>query len=417
MKRVAGCGLLVGMTMAIALAGCAREQVAQTMPSTTAARRLAPIKPFAYALGKPQPIRFPFAGETVTPYVAADGEGGFLVSWVERHTATFNFAALRGGKWFQSRTIASGNLLVNKADFPSIAAGEHGLLFAQWIERNGHGSRIRLARSDDGGASWSTPVTPHPAIESEFGFASLLPIGGGAVQAVWLDGRSLEGGEEGRGEMSLQSAVLTKDNTLTDDAAVDPRVCDCCQTGVALAAGGPLVVYRDRSADEIRDISVAQRSARSWSAPATLHADAWKLLGCPVNGPRVAADGRRVAVAWFTAAQDRPRVQLALSNDGGVTFAAPVEIDEGHPIGHVDVALLADGSAVATWVEESGSTARIDARRISAAAVADPPLIVATGPSASALGYPRMAVSRDNVALVWNGESSVEVAAIPLTNR
>lgn len=400
----------------LALAGCAREHGAQTMPAD-ATRSLASPKPFAYALGKPQPIRFPFAGETVTPYITADGEGDFLVSWVERHTSTFNFAALRGGKWFQSRTIATGNLLVNKADFPSIAAGPHSLVFAQWIERNGHGSRIRLARSDDGGASWSAPVTPHPAVESEFGFAALLPIADGAVQAVWLDGRALEGGEEGRGEMSLHSAVLTKDNKLTNDATVDPRVCDCCQTGLALAAGAPLTVYRDRSADELRDISVAVRSAQSWSAPANLHADAWKLLGCPVNGPRVAADGRRVAVVWFTAAQDRPRVQLALSNDGGATFAAPVEIDEGHPIGHVDVALLGDGSAVAAWLEESGSSAHLAVRRINAAAVADPPLLVATGASASAFGYPRMAVSRDNVALVWNGESSVEVAAIPLTQR
>lgn len=412
MKRAAACALIA----ALALAGCAREHAAQTMPAG-APRTVAAPHPFAYALGKPEPIRFPFAGETVTPFIAADGDGGFLVSWVERHTATFNFAALRGGKWFQSRTIASGNLLVNKADFPSIAAGGHGLLFAQWVERNGHGSRLRLARSDDDGASWSAPVTPHPALESEFGFASLLPLAGGAVQAVWLDGRALEGGEEGRGEMSLHAAVLTKDNTLTNDAVVDPRVCDCCQTGLALAAGGPLAVYRDRSPEELRDISVAQRTAQSWSAPANLHADAWKLLGCPVNGPRVAADGRRVAVAWFTAAQDRPRVQLALSNDGGATFAAPVEIDEGHPVGHVDVALLGDGSALVTWVEESRAAARIDARRVNAAAIADPPIVVATGPSASALGYPRLAVSRDNVTLVWNGESSVEVAAIPLSKR
>ena len=411
-KRVARCGLLV----AIAIAGCAREQATVSVPAKPAQPAPAP-KPFTCALGAPQTIRFPFAGESVTPYVAADGNGGFLVSWVERKTSNFNFAALRGGKWFQSRTIASGKLLVNKADFPSIAAGANGILFAHWIERNGHGSRIRIARSDDDGASWSAPVTPHPDIESEFGFASLLPIANGAVQAVWLDGRTLEGGEEGRGDMALHSAVVTKDGKVTNDAVVDPRVCDCCQTGIAHAAGGPLVVYRDRSADELRDISLVEHSSSGWTAPSTIHADAWKILGCPVNGPRIAADGRRVAVAWFTAANERPRVQLALSSDGGASFAAPVAIDEGHAIGHVDVALLADGSALVSWLEESADSALVNVRRVSAAGVADPPVRVAIGSSASSIGYPRMAVSRDNAVLAWNGESSVELAAIPFSKR
>ncbi|HWS71167.1 MAG TPA: sialidase family protein [Thermoanaerobaculia bacterium] len=412
MKRVAGYGLLV----ALALAGCAREDATVSVPAKPARPALAP-KPFTYALGVPQTIRFPFAGESVTPYIAADGNGGYLVSWIERKTSNFNFAALRGGKWFQSRTIASGKLLVNKADFPSIAAGASGILFAHWIERNGHGSRIRIARSDDDGASWSAPVTPHPDIESEFGFASLVPIANGAVQAVWLDGRTLEGGEEGRGDMALHSAVLTKDGKLTNDAVIDPRVCDCCQTGIAFAAGGPLVAYRDRSADELRDISLAEHSAAGWTAPATVHADAWKILGCPVNGPRIAADGHRVAVAWFTAANDRPRVQLALSSDGGTSFAEPIAIDEGHTVGHVDVALLADGSALVSWLEESAGAALVKVRRVSAAGAPDPPVRVASGSSASAIGYPRMAVSRDNAVLAWNGESSVELAAIPLSKR
>jgi hypothetical protein len=413
-KRVASCGLLVAM----ALAGCAREQASVTMPGTTSSAVPAPTpKPFAYVVGKPELIRFPFAGESVTPYVAADGSDGYLVSWIERKTSNFNVAALRGGKWFQSRTIASGKLLVNKADFPSIVAGARGLLFAHWIERNGHGSRIRIARSDDDGASWSAPVTPHPDVESEFGFASLLPVANGAVQAVWLDGRTLEGGEEGRGDMALHSAIVTKDGKLTNDSVVDARVCDCCQTGIALAAGGPLVAYRDRSAEELRDISLVQHSSGAWSAPSTIHADGWKILGCPVNGPRIAADAHRVAVAWFTAANDRPRVQLALSADGGATFAQPVAIDEGHPVGHVDVALLADGSALVSWLEESEGAAQLNVRRVSAAGLADAAVRVATGSSASSIGYPRMAVSRDNAVLAWNGESSVELAAIPFSKR
>jgi hypothetical protein len=45
-----------------------------------------------------------------------------------------------------------------------------------------------------------------------------------------------------------------------------------------------------------------------------VHSDNWKIDACPVNGPAIAATGRRVAVAWFTAANDTARVKLAFSS-------------------------------------------------------------------------------------------------------
>ena len=60
-------------------------------------------------------------------------------------------------------------------------------------------------------------------------------------------------------------------------------------------AGGDaaVVVYRDRSEKEVRDMSVVRFAGGRWSAPRTLAADGWEINGCPVNGPAVAADGAR----------------------------------------------------------------------------------------------------------------------------
>ena len=68
-----------------------------------------------------------------------------------------------------------------------------------------------------------------------------------------------------------------------------------------MTAEGPVVVYRDRSEaeKEIRDISIVRLKGKKWSAPRPVFQDGWRLNGCPVNGPAVAAAGRRVAVAWF----------------------------------------------------------------------------------------------------------------------
>jgi hypothetical protein len=357
-----------------------------------------------------QPIAFPFAPGSMAPYVAADGKGGFVFTWIDRKSAVLHLAQFHDGKWSPARTIPTKDLFVNKSDMPSVTvAGED--LVVQWVEHNGHGIAIRLARSMNGGATWTPPVTPHPAIVSEFGFVSLLPAADGSSHLVWLDGRKLEGGEEGHGDMTLRHASFGADGTVTADHEVDPRVCDCCNTAMAMASGGPVIVYRDRSAADIRDISVVRWTPKGWSAPVAVHSDGWKLHGCPVNGPRVAAAGKVVAVAWFTGAPD-PRVNVARSNDGGATFGPAVRIDEGHPAGRVDIALLADGSSIVSWVEMRGSAASVEARSLPGSGAPGPVAHLGSLPAANLAGFPRLAVSKGRIVITWNGEQSVQVAAI-----
>jgi hypothetical protein len=157
------------------------------------------------------------------------------------------------------------------------------------------------------------------------------------VRAIWLDGRNAmtidSAGrpvhlEEGASDMTLRTAVIRADGTISSEALIDPRVCDCCQTSAVATSGGAVVAYRDRSAAETRDISVSVFANGAWSEPANVHADGWKINGCPVNGPALASMSQRfgsivlrtVAAAWFSAARDTARVLFASSNDGGRSF-------------------------------------------------------------------------------------------------
>ena len=346
------------------------------------------------------PVSFPFGPSSVTPYVVADGSGGFEVSWVDRGAKTFNLAHYDGSKWSKPNVIAHGDLLDNKADYPSIAASGPNV-FAQWRERAGEGRRIRLARSSDGGTTWSAPVTPHPAMPREFGFVSMLPFADGTARIAWLDGRR-------KGETELRAATMSPAGILGAESVVDPRVCDCCQTSMAMTARGPLVVYRDRSTTEIRDISVASPVAEARAIP--LHDDHWHMAGCPVNGPSIAARGKRLAVAWFTAADGRPAVKVAFSSDGGLTFGLPVRVDAGHPAGRVDLVLLDDGgSAVVTWVETATPAFHIVARHIVDGGPLDPVQTIGSGAS---IGFPRIALSNERILAAWNGDDGVHLALI-----
>jgi len=68
----------------------------------------------------------------------------------------------------------------------------------------------------------------------------------------------------------------------------------------------------------------------AWANPVATGAEGWEIEGCPVNGPAIAAAGDRVAVAWFTAAGDTPRVRFASSTDGAASFG-PAKTWNGCP--------------------------------------------------------------------------------------
>ncbi|MGH7563761.1 MAG: sialidase family protein [Gemmatimonadota bacterium] len=344
------------------------------------------------------------------------------------------FAAWDGETWSEPGTIAAGRgWFVNWADFPSLVALPDGSLAAHWLVRTGpetYAYEVRIARSPDGGRTWSGPIVPHDdGTPTEHGFVSLFPGSRGGLGAVWLDGRKFAAASSRQGapppgsgtgpgtggaeapsededyapgaEMTLRAAVIGAEGEVGDDALLDGRACDCCQTAAAMTSRGPVVAYRDRSADEIRDIAVVRLVDGRWTEPRPLHADGWVISACPVNGPAIAARDAEVAVAWFTAARDTLQVRIAFSGDAGATFGPPGRVDEGAPLGRVDVELLEDGSALVTWLEGQHSETRILARRIASGGQAGPAVFVAPASPERASGFPRAAVLGNRVVFAW----------------
>jgi len=100
----------------------------------------------------------------------------------------------------------------------------------------------------------------HDGTRTEHGFASLFDTGGG-LGLIWLDGRSMTPGagpdDDGTGDMSLRAAHFDRGWKQLSESAVDLRVCECCPTAAAVSTDGPIIAYRNRSADEVRDIYVS----------------------------------------------------------------------------------------------------------------------------------------------------------------
>lgn len=287
-------------------------------------------------LGAVEEITSPAPSGSKTPFVMTDSSGAAYVSWTEQRADSsfaIRLAKWNGATWDSTRTIAADRpFFVNWADFPAITKLGNGDLAAHWLEREGtstYAYGVRTVRSRDDGRTWSAPVTPHTdGLAAEHGFVSLWADGGRNLGLVWLDGRKSAMKDSTR-EMTVRTAVVREDGTLSKEAVLDARTCDCCQTATAKGTLGRVIVYRDRSDKDIRDIAIVRELVGGWSPPVLVHADDWYYPGCPVNGPQVAASGQTVVVTWFTAAHDTARVLAATSRMVARPSAPPCASTKG----------------------------------------------------------------------------------------
>ena len=165
---------------------------------------------------------------------------------------------------------------------------------------------------------------------------------------------------------------------------------------------GLVAAWRDRSLEEIRNIAVARGSGEYWTAPEPLADDGWMIPGCPVNGPQLAThEDSMLAAAWFTGAGGEPQVYAAFSTDGGESFGPRIRVDEGLPLGRVDIATLDDGSAIVAWLETSGNAPRIQLRRVRPDGVLDDPVTVSETGGARSSGFPRIVRDGDALWVAW----------------
>ncbi len=383
------------------------------------------------------PLVLPDAGDGAQADLVAMPDGGMLLSWVEKSAtghalrmsrsaapgvaeAGDDSAASGGPAWQAPLTIASGsNWFVNWADTPHVAALGDGTLWAHWLRKSGAGVYdygIALVHSNDQGRTWSAPIRVEPAAaKNDYGFVAMWEQASGALGLAWLDSRQKttasrtagtdHDGHAG-GAMMLRAASFAADGRRGEEWPLDTATCDCCTTSVAISSRGPVLAYRGRTKEEIRDTRLVRFDGQRWTRPITVHKDNWHFGGCPVNGPAVTARGSDVWVAWYTEADGMPSLRLARSLDAGDTFDAPRRIAEGRAVLGRAALAMDEKNVWLAWLQEKNAGAngqelwlgRIDAEtgeyRVKEK-VAD---LAARG---RASGLPRMQLHGDGVWLVW----------------
>lgn len=349
------------------------------------------------------------------PNLYTDNTGMIYMSWImgiEEDVNAMQYSRFKDGQWYEPQTVQVGtDFFINWADFPSVVGRDGSARAAHWlkkIEGGPYAYHVQVSLPDEEGRRWEH-ITPHlDGTATEHGFVSMEPLPNGNTLAIWLDGRETEGREHHEYDdfsksMTLRSAEITPDGEILRSRVIDDAVCDCCQTDLTLNGDEVLAVYRDRSEEEIRDTYLSTYNIESgeWSTPAAVHDDGWEIRACPVNGPRVAASGDRVAVAWFTGADETSQVKLALSADGGESFGEPVIIADGNNLGRADLLLTDEGSVYVSWLANNNNLGEVTLRKVSPdGSMSDPFRVGVTDVSRSS-GFPRMADAGEFILVAW----------------
>lgn len=374
-------------------------------------------------------VPFPDESKTALPHLFSNKEIT-LLSWVKTvndSTNELKYSYLIEDKWEQPKKVITGkNWFVNWADFPSITENNGNLLthFLKKSSEETFSYDVKLNLLTKGESQWKTQMPLHTDnTKTEHGFVTVLPYQGDSFFITWLDGRntaSSDGHEHTGhgGAMTIRAAEVSSSGTVSNDILLDAKTCDCCQTTAAITDNGPIVIYRGRTDEEIRDIAITRRINGQWTKPKFVHEDGWEINGCPVNGPKVDAIGNKVAVAWFTAVNGEPKVKVAFSDNAGADFARPILVSNTKPLGRVDLELLDSENAIVSWMETVADITYFKAMKINKSGTSSTPVIISTLDASRKTGFPQMELVEDKVYFAWtaidNDVSSIKTAYLSL---
>ena len=368
----------------------------------------------------------PKSAISVSPNLSLDKKGSPILSWmrIDGETVYLEYARLESNQWSPPITVSSGgNWLVNRADFPSVVQLTDSLWAAHWLvftDPSTFAYDVFISLSRDGGKTWEEGFSPHTdGTISEHGFVSFF-ADESDVGVVWLDGRNMLGGHadesaqhvhsEGTDGMTLRSTKLTSTGLITDDQEIDDLVCDCCQTDISETPDGPILVFRNRTENEHRDIYFSRMINGQWSKSKPVAVDNWLIGGCPVNGPSVAANQNKTAVAWYTQAKGFGQVKVALSDNGSDDFDSPINIDSGEDVlGQVGLAPLEEGGFVISWMtHKEGTSGELRVQYIDDLGVTSQSIVKENISNTRIAGLPQMVLHDENIVLAWTGGSNVQ---------
>lgn len=363
-----------------------------------------------------QEVSLPVDVGAILPHLTKSGDKLYL-SWVDTSSieeTKLLYSSLLDAGWTSQKVLASGgNWFVNWADYPMISVNKTHLMSA-YLHRIGSSKMAYDIQFNVRPLSQEIPPdykrlnTDNTA--TEHGFVSIIPSSDSTFFVTWLDGRNMaagghemhdHAGHHEAGAMHVRVAEVSAHGQISQEQVVDEMACTCCQTTASLTKNGPVVMYRDCTADNIRDIVIVRQVDGQWTQPVPIHQDNWFIEGCPVNGPSSDALGNTLVAAWYTGSNDTPKVQVVFSENAGADFGKPILISDQGALGRVDITLLDQQHAIVSWMESKGEETYLYAQGVSKEGKIGEKRLITPISANRKTGFPQMEVYKQRLYFAW----------------
>ena len=358
---------------------------------------------------KIEEISFLYDNSNAQPSLVSNN-GLLSLTWISSDkdmNASLNFRQFQNQEWTNTLTLATGsNWFVNWADFPTHAISGDRIL-TSYLKKSASGTYtydvFLSLRELSGDKIKDDFILNTDGFKAEHGFVSIVAKDSEGFFVSWLDGRNtVEKDINGNHKpMTIRFAEITSAGDIVNENELDSSVCDCCQTSITYTDKGPIVVYRDRSEEEVRDIYVTRNIDSVWETPVPVHNDGWVIYGCPVNGPKVVANSNNVAIGWFTASNAKPKVNLSFSELYGSSFGDPININDHDAIGRVDVAFLNEQEVLVSYMEVEDFETYLRIKKVSINGDVSKPITISKINGGRSTGVPQLEILEDDIFIVW----------------
>ena len=259
--------------------------------------------------------------------------------------------AAPGGTWQKLLEILPSERGVTALD-PDVAFGsaKEVAVAYQWRRQEPRTKQIRLARSHDGGKTWTQAST---AVEnSGKGFRPKVGWGRGrSLVVVWSDERRVDRAwdiyvrrsPDGGATWERDQRLSRFPQVTSDDAFVQPEMITDGQDRFWVVwlglRNGRSSFYLSRSVD----------GGKTWTDPMALSGQSESVFG-----QRLVRSGERLLLVWQDTRTGQDRIYSVTSSDGGVTWSSPTRVDHmpadsQSSASSAAVVLGSDSEAFAVW--------------------------------------------------------------------
>ncbi len=334
------------------------------------------------------------AGAAYLPQIAVDASGNALAVWYQSDGTRFNIWSNRytiGQGWGTAALIETDN--AGDASGPQIAIDANGNALAVWSQSDGTRDNVWANRYTVGQGWGTAALIETDNAGNAFGPQIAIDVGGNAL-AVWqqLDGTrfNIWSNRYTVGQGWGAAALIETDNA---SSAFDPQI--AFDTG-----GNALTVWSQSDGTRTNIWSNRYTAGIGWSTPTLIETD----NAGNTYGPQIAidADGNALAV-WYQSDGTRFNIWSNRYTAGtGWGTAVLVETDNAGRAYDPQIAIDANGNALAVWYQSDGTLTNIWANRYTAGTGWGTAVLVETDNAGRAYG-PQIAIDADGNALaVWS---------------